>query len=301
MDCGGFGGIVPAIQATPLLIHCRLFQSQIPTYPLNAVISGGTVNSLAFLLTDGNTSLDIHQQRVAEDALQMLYSVPDTTREAPTLPDFLAELDQADYPDAPEQNAAKHMSTNAFIWRPQDVFTRQDNLVLSEGITGVDLKDVDRASPKMLKFYLVFLALRFSHLAFARRNPARVLLDEMHKFIAIAPEVMGKLISELARMGRKDAAAIDLVTQGIAEIDCIEKEVLNSMPGRLSHVDGFFAERISPRARDQAYPDPSAFFRGLQCGRWFRYFNLHLTFPRILLDLGDGTPQVRSRTWTRTK
>ena len=84
----------------------------------------------------------------------------------------------------------------------------------------------------MLKFYLVFLALRFTHLAFARRNPSRVLLDEMHKFVKSFPEVIGKLISELARMGRKDAAAIDIVTQGITEIDCIEKEVLNSMPLR---------------------------------------------------------------------
>ena len=303
----GFGGIYSRIDPSDTVVNPLppfSIADLTQTYPLNAVISGGTVNSLAFLLTDGNTSLDIHQQRVAEDALQMLYSVPDTTREAPTLPDFLAELDQADYPDAPEQNAAKHMSSKLHSFLETTggrVFTRQDNLVLSEGITGVDLKDVDRASPKMLKFYLVFLALRFSHLAFARRNPARVLLDEMHKFIAIAPEVMGKLISELARMGRKDAAAIDLVTQGIAEIDCIEKEVLNSMPGRslLYRPDehNTIAERISmpegALATWKAYPDPSAFpWRPAMRSVGSDYFNLHLTFPRMLLDLAaTGTPQ----------
>jgi len=297
----GFGGVYSRIDPSetvvnPLPPYSIADLSQ--KYPLNAVIAGGAVNSLAFLLTDGSTVLDIHQQRVAEDALQNLYAVPDTTREAPTLPDYLNKLLQADYPDEPEeQRAAKSMSSKLHSFLETTggrVFTRQDNLVLSEGITGVDLKDVDRASPKMLKFYLVFLALRFSHLAFARRNPARVLLDEMHKFIAIAPEVMGKLISELARMGRKDAAAIDLVTQGIAEIDRIEKEVLNSMPGRslLYRPDehNTIAERIAmPQgalAVWKAYPDPTNFtWRPGMRSVGADYYNLYLTFPRILLDL----------------
>ncbi|MEO8342525.1 MAG: hypothetical protein ABI536_01795, partial [Gallionella sp.] len=179
------------------------------------------------------------------------------------------------------------------------IFARPDNLVLSEGITGVDLKEVDRASPKLLKFYLVFLALRFNHLAFARRNPARVLLDEMHKFVAIAPDVVGKLISELARMGRKDAAAIDLVTQGVAEIDIIEAEVLNSMPLRtlLFRSDGHdqIASRIAMPAGPleiwKRYPYPLNFdWRPAIKSVGQDYYNLHLTFPNILLDLSATSP-----------
>lgn len=297
----GFGGKYSRIDPSETVVNPLppfSIADQTQTYPLNAVIAGGTVNSLAFLLTDGSTVLDIHQQRVAEDALQMLYGVPDLTREAPTLPDFLAELERADYPDEPEEAAAaKSMSSKLHSFLETTggrVFTRQDNLVLSEGITGVDLKDVDRASPKMLKFYLVFLALRFSHLSFARRNPARVLLDEMHKFVKSFPEVIGKLISELARMGRKDAAAIDIVTQGIAEIDCIEKEVLNSMPLRslLYRPDEHdtIAERIAmpagARAVWKAYPDPTNFkWRPAMRSVGDDYYNLYLTFPKILLDL----------------
>ena len=174
-----------------------------------------------------------------------------------------------------------------------------NNLTLSQGITGVDLKDVDRASPKLLKFYLVFLALRFNHLAFARRTPARVLLDEMHKFVAIAPEVIGKLISELARMGRKDAAAIDLVTQGVGEIDIIEAEVLNSMPLRtlLYRSDEWdaIAKRIAMPAGPleiwKKFPYPLNLpWRPALKSNGPDYYNLHLSFPNILLDLAATSP-----------
>ena len=271
-------------------------------YPLDAIIAGGTAGAMAFLLTDGSTRLDVHQRRVAEDALQMLYAVPDTSRIAPTLPDFLQELDNADYPDSPEdQTAARFMSAklHSFLETTSGrIFANQDNLVLSDGITGVDLKDVDRASPEMLKFYLVFLALRFSHLAFARRTPARVLLDEMHKFVANAPEVIGKLISEIARMGRKDAGAIDLVTQGIKEIDQIEQEVIDSMPLRslLYRPDGHepIAKRLGmPQGvLDvwRAYPHPTTPinlpWRPALRSVGGDYYNLHLTFPQSMLDLG---------------
>jgi hypothetical protein len=172
--------------------------------------------------------------------------------------------------------------------------------VLSEGITGVDLKDIDRASPKLLKFYLVFLALRFNNLAFARRNPARVLLDEMHKFVHVAPEIIGQLISELARMGRKDAAAIDIVTQGISEIDVIEAEVINSMPLRslLYRPDEHeeIAKRIAMPAgplrvwRDFPYPMELPWRPALRSVAQ-QYYNLHLTFPTILRDFADSGPR----------
>jgi len=274
-------------------------------FPLDAKLAGGTVNALSFLLTDGKTDLPIHHAAAAQRALQMLYAVRPSGKEAPTLADLLVELEHSgrEVESEPQRRAAHDMAQNlnSFLETAEGrIFARADNLVLSEGITGVDLKEVDRASPKLLKFYLVFLALRFNHLAFARRNPARVLLDEMHKFVAIAPDVVGKLISELARMGRKDAAAIDLVTQGVAEIDIIEAEVLNSMPQRtlLYRSDGWdaIANRIAmPKgALDiwKHYPYPLNFdWRpAIKCvGQ--DYYNLHLTFPNILLDLAATSPE----------
>lgn len=301
----GFGGVYTAIDPNDTVVN------PLPPYavanhdaevPLDAVIAGGTVGALGFLLTDGRTELDVHETAAAQTALQLLYAVPDAQAQAPTLPDFLASLEQTDYDTDQQRQAAQHMAANlhSFLETAEGrIFARRDNLVLSEGITGVDLKEVDRASPKLLKFYLVFLSLRFKHLAFARRNPARVLLDEMHKFVKDSPEVVGRLISELARMGRKDNAAIDLVTQGIAEIDVIEKEVLNSMPLRslLYRSDEWdhIADRINMPAGPleiwRSFPYPLNLpYRPAIRSVVPDYYNLHLTFPTLALDLASTSP-----------
>ncbi|MHB8388822.1 MAG: hypothetical protein ACYDBH_04465, partial [Acidobacteriaceae bacterium] len=304
----GFGGVYSKIDPTSTVVNPLPPYSVADAnaaYPLDAVVAGGTVNALSFLLTDGATELSAHQTAAAQAALQLLYAIPDSARGAPTLPDFLVELEECarELESEPQRHAARTMGHNlaSFLETAEGrIFSNDDNLVLSEGITGVDLKEVDRASPKLLKFYLVFLALRFNHLAFARRNPARVLLDEMHKFVAIAPQVMGRLISELARMGRKDAAAIDLVTQGIAEIDVIEAEILNSMPLRtlLYRSDGWeeIAGRIAmpagPLAIWKSYPYPLSLpYRPALKGVGQDYFNLHCTFPPLVLDLAATSPR----------
>ncbi len=270
--------------------------------PLDALIAGGTLNALAFLLTDGCTEFDVHESAAAEQALQRLYAGPDPTAEAPVLPDYLYWLEHSDFESTEQRAAAQRMAANlhSFLATAAGrVFARRDNLQLSEGITGCDLKEVDRASPRLLRFYLVFIALRFKHLAFARRNDARVLLDEMHKFVADAPQIVGRLISELARMGRKDRAAVDLVTQGIREIDCLEKEILNSMPLRslLYRSDEWeeIAQRINmpPGAlavwRRFRYPlndpwRPAIRSVGPDC------YHLHLSFPDLILDLASTSP-----------
>jgi hypothetical protein len=305
----GFGGIYSKIDPSETVVN------PLPPYnvahataslPLDSKLAGGTVNALSFLLTDGKEEKwSIHHNSAAQSALQLLYTTIPANKAAPTLVDFLHEMQNSakELRSEPQRLAATEMTQNleSFLNTTEGrIFARPDNLVLSEGITGVDLKEVDRASPKLLKFYLVFLALRFNHLAFARRNPARVLLDEMHKFVAVAPDVMGRLISELARMGRKDAAAIDLVTQGVAEIDIIEKEVLNSMPLRtlLFRPDEHdeIAKRIAmpkgPLDIWKRYPYPvNLDWRPALKSVGPDYYNLHLSFPNILLDLSATSPQ----------
>ncbi|MHB1951211.1 MAG: hypothetical protein ACYCQK_07020, partial [Acidiferrobacteraceae bacterium] len=188
--------------------------------PLDAVVAAATVNALAFLLTDGSTVLTVHQAAVAQAALQRLYSGRGSDQSAPSLNDYL-EILATSRPGMPDQaDAARVMASNleSFLGTAEGrVFSRGDNLEITEGLCGIDLGLVEHASPKLLKFYLVFLSLRFSHMALANRRPCRVLLDELHKFVAHAPDVVGRLVSELARMGRKESASIDLVTQGILE------------------------------------------------------------------------------------
>ena len=304
----GFGGAYNKVDPNETVINplppYAMASHDTGSLPLDAIVAGSTVQALAFILADGKTSLDVHQEAAAQTALQLLYAIPGET-EAPTLDKLLVELqDTANFGSEPQLQAAKAMASNldSFLHTTEGrLFTRQDNLILSEGITGVDLKDVDKASPKLLQFYLVFLSLRYSHLAFARRRPARVLLDELHKFVRVAPEVMGRLISELARMGRKDAGAIDLVTQGIREIDAIESEVLNSMSLRSLLYREDEHDEIAKRlnmptgAMDvwRGYPFPMEFdWRPAMRSVGDRYFNLHLSFPQRVLDLANTDPAI---------
>lgn len=270
-------------------------------FPLAAKLVGGTVKALAFLLNDGDITLDAHQRAAAQLTLQSLYINIDTTREAPTMNDYFHAISNADeyLENQPQKDAAKQMAENleSFLSTAEGrLFTRQDNLILSEGITGVDLKDVMNASEDLLKFYLVFLSLRMAQLAFYRPNKSRILLDEMHVFVKSFPEVVGGLISGVARMGRKDSGYIDLVTQGIAEIDCIEDEVLNSMPLRtlLYRPDGHdqIASRLAMPQGAKAvwqsfpYPEKLPYRPGLRAvGE--DWYNLHLTFPPELMALAD--------------
>jgi hypothetical protein len=265
-------------------------------FPLDTVLVGQTVQSLAFLLTDGDVHLNAHQRNAAQSAMQLLYAIP-KQEGAPNLADYLVSLEELDF-DKKEVNEAAHtMAANlhSFLDTSEGrIFTQPDNLFLSDGISGVDLKEVDKASPDLLKFYLVFITLRFNNLAFSQHRTTGILLNEMHKLVAAFPEVIGSLISELARMGRKDAAFVDIVTQGIKELDTIENEVLNSMQFKSllyrpdEHVE--IAKRISLAAgalnKWQNYKNPMG--QGYRPGLRLvgdDCFDLFLTFSQTLLDL----------------
>lgn len=270
------------------------------TFGLDPLLESGTLNILAFILTDGRTVLDFHEAAAGAAALGRLYIGPVTCD--PGLVDFLRSLESLSDASPEQRQAAQRMSANlhSFLETPEGrIFAGADNVQVSAGISGIDLRDVDRASPKLLTFYLVFLCLRFLNLAFANVRQARVLLDEIHRLVAHAPEVLRRLVSEIARMGRKEAAAIDIVTQGIAEIDSLEKEIVNSMPLRslLYRSDGWdeIAERIGMPAQALSIWRRLPFPLGLPWRPAIRsvghhYYALKLSFPAFVLALADTTP-----------
>ena len=280
------------------------YDPNVDDLPLNAKIVGGTVEALTFLLTDGDLSLSMHQRSAAQSALQVVYAFPDKNIEAPTLKTFFNVINDEEFQEEllgsqEQREAAKHMASNLFSFLETTegrLFTRQDNIQFSEGITGIDLNPVLQASKQLMKFYLVFISLRYAQLAYFRPNKSRILLDEMHKFVEIFPEVMKPLIKGVSRMGRKEHGFIDLVTQGITEIDVIEEEVLNSMPLRtlMYRPDGHddIADRIKmphgPLNIWKGFPDPTRFdWRpGIRCTR-DAYYNLYHTYPPELLAVVD--------------
>ena len=272
---------------------------------LDPLLESGTLNILAFILTDGRTVLDFHEAAAGAAALGRLYVGAATSD--PGLVDFLKSLESLSDASPEQRQAAQRMSANlhSFLETPEGrIFAGADNVQVSVGISGIDLRDVDRASPKLLTFYLVFLCLRFLNLAFANVRHARVLLDEIHRLVAHAPEVLRRLVSEIARMGRKEAAAIDIVTQGLTEIDSLEKEIVNSMPLRslLYRSDGWdeIAERIGMPAQALSIWRRLPFPLGLPWRPAIRsvghhYYALKLSFPAFVLALADTTPDGLAR------
>mgnify|MGYP003393495894 CR=1 FL=1 len=301
----GFGGsytqIDPRYTVVNPLPPYSLADTSEATRPLDSILAGTTVNALAFLLTDGRTELTVHETASGQAALQLLYSVP-SNKKAPLLPDLLRELQHFVSEQNEQKKAAKSMAENleSFLGTTEGrLFSQASNLTISEGICGVDLKDVDKASPKLLQFYLIFIALQYTHLAFSSQNPSTTLMDEMHRFIAVSPEVVGSFISMLTRTGRKDGSFADIVTQGIKEMDAIENEVINSMPLRslLYRSDDWddIASRINMPDKPKEIWKGFAFplkkpYRPAMRSVGPDYYHLFLTFPDILLDLGDTSP-----------
>lgn len=272
--------------------------------PLDPILAAATVNILAFLLTDGRTVLTVHESAAAGAALARLYA---HAAADPGLVELLVALESLTDLSIEQTRAAYDMAANLHSFLDTDegrIFAGHDNVQISTGISGVDLRDVDRASPRLLTFYLVFLCLRFLNLAFAHRRPARVLLDEIHRFVAHAPDVMRRLVSVIARMGRKEAAAVDIVTQGLAEIDVMEAEIVNSMPLRslLYRTDGWqaIADRIGMPAAARAIWQRLPYPLDLDWRPAIRsvgpdYYALCLSFPPLLLHLADTSPEGLAR------
>lgn len=287
------------VNPLPLYAAARASDDGLNHLPIDMLT--GTVEALAFILTDA-PQLTTAQAAVAQAAFTVMYAVPDATCAQPNFEHLLNTLRLADdyANNEAERIEARRMGDRleSFLSTAEGrVFARPNNFALSEGITGVDLLLVRNKAKRLLKFYLVFLSLAFAQRAFASAHRSRVLLDELHEYVRAAPEVIKPLITGLARMGRKDGASLDLVTQETDEIDAIERAVINQCPWQTFLYRQADWERIAERThmpetiRDhwRAYADPrgQAYRPALQrVGD--RFFDLHLTFPEALLLLASS-------------
>ncbi|WP_156897044.1 hypothetical protein [Ferrimonas kyonanensis] len=270
-------------------------------------IKVGTVSALSFILLDDEREYSVHERTAAEMALGLAYEdlhYQGVNRQ-PVLRDFLNALSKKEFFEGsiPRQNAAQRMAENldSFLYGEMGrIFNREGNLQLHKGIIAVNLKPVQQKSPQLLKFFFVFVGLAFAQYAFSAGSQARVLLDEMHVLAKEAPAVSRNLISGVARMGRKDGASIDLVTQETEEIDSVEAAVINQTPYfnylyRQADWD-HIAERMlmpdpvlehwkswgNPVAANLPYRPALMLIQGV-------YFSLELTFPKSLLSLASSS------------
>ena len=271
--------------------------------PLPLKLCAGTISALAYLLTDGSTDLNIHQRAAAEEALQAIYQDPETGLTAPRLDHFHKALMDTPYDTEPKADAAKIMADNLGSFLQSSVgqrFTQDGNLTLTRGMCAVDLKGALQADPKLMIFCLTALSLRYSQMAFfSSDNPARVLLDEMHVFVDLAPATVGHLCSQISRMGRKEGASLDLVTQGLKEMQALDPEIIASATlrnlmyrkedhTRMAEILGL---RPGPLARWKNYPATDRLnWRPALRQVHDHYYDLYLTFPQIVLDIASTNP-----------
>ncbi|MCP4747031.1 MAG: hypothetical protein GY874_12965 [Desulfobacteraceae bacterium] len=271
--------------------------------PLDVSLCTATVNAISFLLTDGKVELNVHQAAAAQKALQQLYKKPIEGKKAPRLDHYLNALQTCSYDNDEQKDAAEVMMSNLDSFLSTSVgerFKHDNNITIRPGICGIDLKKIVNMDKKLMEFCLTSIALRYSQLAFYKSDtPSRVLLDELHEFVEVSPLVMGNLCRQISRMGRKDGASLDLVTQGLKEMKVLDSEVIGSTALRnllyrnkdwdeMGEILGV-PEAALQRWKSYPVPHQLPFRPGLR-GVNGKYYDLHLTFPEFVLDITSTDP-----------
>jgi len=283
--------------------------------PLPILFVSSLLKSLAFVLTGGVKSFSKlgpegeHLGARADIALQALYSVgllqgkPLDT--APTFIDYyeVAQLLMEQAEDSQDKKSYKLLlaNLNTFLsksaGRVYDGSRKQLNL--TGDLIGVDFYPLTKSGDAFLSsLYLTSTLLRTAQLAMASPKPAYLRLDELHEFTRMDAEQVSVLCNQIARMGAKANAYIMLISQALEDIDLtdgvsqsmLHKELLYLESGHQNITEVY---DIPQKAIDlwRSFPDPKTNkLQYRQSVRFLgdeRFFNLHLTFPQVLLDLGD--------------
>jgi hypothetical protein len=276
--------------------------------PLDADIVAPTIGALMPLLA-GPKEKDIlnHLSSVAEQTLQALYAFTEETElKAPTLATFHDfAVDIKDEFTGVQAQACQAMidNLNSFLSKTAGSrFESADTLDFNSGIVGVDFKAL-MGNEELAKFLLVFISLRFKQLAFANANPCRIVLDELHEFSRIDEQLITTLMKQLTRMGRKEAGAFHGISQEVLDIG-LEPGILNQITHRefLYLQDGHEAIAEKFKLNDNVlkrwvnFKDPEAAGSQMNYRQCIKMvgedaFDLHMTFPQVLLDLADSSPE----------
>lgn len=265
---------------------------------------GSVIQGLAFLLThDESLELNKQQSAGANQAITSLYEKrPDAKQ--PMIKSLMYELQNIENDNASITVASKQMgqSLDAFLKTQEGlIFNQEDNFDLNSDIVGVDLKNASQ-NPNLLRFYIVFIALKYQAKAFSSSVKTRIVLDEIHKFSAEMPEVFAKLVREITRMGRKDGTYVQLITQNLSEISSLDSETINStsiinlLYRRTEHEN--FAEQLELNNKNAIDfwrniddPEGQTYRQGLRIvNNWI--FDQYLTFGKNLLLIADTSDKA---------
>ncbi|MCP3671505.1 MAG: hypothetical protein GY814_13960 [Gammaproteobacteria bacterium] len=276
-------------------------------HPLDSDVVAPTIGALMPLLVQGLKDRTNHVLSVAEQVMQLMYTLPDTQIKAPTLGTYHTFIEEAvnnKVFSGVQAAVAVTMEENLHSFLSSTTgakFTEPNTLDFTTGIVGVDFKPLLN-NPELMKFMLVFIALRYKHLAFASSRQTRIILDEQHVFNDIDPVLMTNLTKQLTRMGRKEAGSYHGISQEVLDLQ-LELGILNQISNRelLYVLDGHdqlaqqFKMNDTALARWKSYVDPEEaaamhYRNGMRMvGK--HCFDQHMQFPQILLDLADSSPR----------
>jgi len=244
--------------------------------------------------------LDTFELEVSELAMQYMYAIPED-KPAPNFKDYHnALIELAPQITGTQKTVIDQMidRVGSFLNGPNGrVFCKDDNLVISDGITGVDFRPlIDSGSHELLRFYITFIGLRYAQKAYSNESLSTVLWDEIQECTRIAQLETVNLVDQIVRMGRKDAGGFDGISQEVTDINLgpatlkqISRKSLLYMDSGHEEVADYFP-KIPKRAIDifSNYEDPEK----LDYRQGIRSFgkkthDIRYMFPQSILDLGD--------------
>jgi hypothetical protein len=273
--------------------------------PLPSVIAGGTVQALAFLLTE-RMSLNTEEEACASLALQALYFGDTQTGDSPNLEDYrdsMAYLLEHDCYEGAEEDAARLMISKLSSLLKLPIGRRicqADTIEFDNGIIGFDLSKIGEHSPQLMKFFLVFISLRLAFAGMRTRNRSYVVLNDMSVFIKQFPEIIGPLCSQITKMGAKQNLFLWVITQETTDVDVIDKGIIRNIPIRdsLFRVTGHQELADHFRMPDgvvdvwRTFAYPAEFdYRQMIASEGDEFYDLYLTFPESLLAHGSSAPK----------
>ncbi len=274
-------------------------------WPLDTHLTKPTLHTIAFILVGETRDLTVFELEVAEFAMQSMYVVPED-KYAPNFADFLQSMKELKSAYEGKQAAVlismiEHV--DSFLKGPHGrIFKQDDNLIISDGITGVDFRPlVTSGNTELLKFYITFVGMRYAQKAYASMRLSTIMFDEIQECTRYAPKETTNLVDQIVRMGRKDAGSFDGISQDInalkigATISQVSRVSLLYMESGKEEAVACFPSLPQPAIETfNSFQSPADWgFR--EAIRLFesKAYHLRLMFPQALIDLGDTfSPRV---------
>jgi len=271
-------------------------------------------HTLSFILVE---KIDLNQAEVAvvETTFKHLYENYEDNKKKPTFKDLYAcikELPKRSKLNENEKKVAKVIMHNIDSFNKSQIgkkISEQKTIDITSNICGIDFKPlIESKNGMLITFYLTFLLLNFMQKIQKKGSIAFLRIDELHAFTQQkhsgkieTKDIIANAILWISRMGRKEGASVDLITQAPEDLNVATgvKEQMH-FKNLLYLNEGYdIVEEAFPQIPKKAM----ALWKGYQNPNELKYrqqilsigdkaHDIVLSFPRELLLLISTNPLV---------